>query len=572
MSMPLLSPRSNAQPSRWVPALALCAALLLADAPDVLRAAPASHPWSAVSSAGALTTSLSIRPKQTVRLEPDSPSALTLKTERVVVFKDGYGLTVHRATAIADASGRVSTRSPPAGAVLGAYWATPVTPGITIKAMKAEEREAEQSQSQEGACASLAELLKASKDQRLELIRKDAEPVTGRLLETLVGANLVVIATDQGRRVVPIGTISEVKGANVATRCTTTKTSQVTIRELTFDLGPSAAGKSVELRLFAFSEGIRWVPTYRVHAGETPGRSPATVELTGELINELTDIDGPVDFVVGVPHFKFKNVPSPLSLERVMRRSLAAAAPQLMGNAAVSNAQFFQARSGEVVQPSSSHQPGADIPAAVSGADAHELFVYTTDRLTLAKGARASVPLLTHSVPVETVYSARLAARPASEGVTNNPVWHNLRLTNDGKTPWTTGPALVLSGGLPLGQDLLTFTPAGKQTLLPVTQATTVRAIVDETELSSEPNALRRNHRTYAKSSRKATVIVSNTKARPVSIEVTLTASGTLKGKVSGASVRTTAGVLNPSLETRWTLVLKPGESRELSMRYTTYR
>src|SRR5687768_4599348 len=48
---------------------------------------------------------------------------LTLGTERVVIFKDNYGLVAKTGKAVADAEGRVYTTAVPDAAVLGTFWA-----------------------------------------------------------------------------------------------------------------------------------------------------------------------------------------------------------------------------------------------------------------------------------------------------------------------------------------------------------------------------------------------------------------------------------------------------------------
>src|SRR5687768_18365665 len=48
---------------------------------------------------------------------------LTLATERVVIFKDNYGLVAKTGKAVADAEGRVYTTEVPDSAVLGTFWA-----------------------------------------------------------------------------------------------------------------------------------------------------------------------------------------------------------------------------------------------------------------------------------------------------------------------------------------------------------------------------------------------------------------------------------------------------------------
>src|ERR1043165_6289683 len=50
-------------------------------------------------------------------------SQLELSTERVIIFKDGYGLIVKNGKATADAQGKVFTPQVPESAILGSFWA-----------------------------------------------------------------------------------------------------------------------------------------------------------------------------------------------------------------------------------------------------------------------------------------------------------------------------------------------------------------------------------------------------------------------------------------------------------------
>src|SRR5262245_58565039 len=53
------------------------------------------------------------------------PSALNLKTERAIIFKDGYALIIKRATGTTDENGELFTEDVPDSAVLGSFWAVP---------------------------------------------------------------------------------------------------------------------------------------------------------------------------------------------------------------------------------------------------------------------------------------------------------------------------------------------------------------------------------------------------------------------------------------------------------------
>src|ERR1043165_3820058 len=66
---------------------------------------------------------------------PAAPGSLTLTTERVVIFKDGYGLFVKKASAVAATHGLVVPQQVPGAAVLGCCWATS---NNKVLAMRAE--------------------------------------------------------------------------------------------------------------------------------------------------------------------------------------------------------------------------------------------------------------------------------------------------------------------------------------------------------------------------------------------------------------------------------------------------
>jgi hypothetical protein len=500
------------------------------------------------------------------RAPPPTPTAprggpeLQFRTERTVVFKDGYGLMVKRGRAVADARGRVFTEQVPEGAILGAFWASAITKGVEVQAMRAEELPVEVTRRDEAPCASLPKLLSAHAGRRVTLVLEDGSRVTGKLRASLEGAGLVVIDTGKGRsRALRASAIKELEGA-LNPRCASEVTSTETRRRLTLELGERAAGRRVDLRLFYFAPGIRWIPTYRVDLHD----ARADVSLTGEVLNELEDLDGPVDLVVGVPHFRFKNAPSPLSLEKVLRNALSTAAPQLMGNE-MSNA-MFSSRAREVFRPAPASQ-AAD--PELRTAEQHELFVYKVPRLALPKGARAQVPLLTHRAGVKHVYTVDVRAPDHANrpDLTRNAVWHKLELTNPGGSPWTTGPALILKDGLPLGQDLLTYTPAKASTLLPVTVAVGVRAELDDEELRRERNAETLNGRAYTRVHRRASLKITSHRPDVVEVRATVRARGRSASKLGHYE---TGDGVNPGLVVEKTLRLKAGGRDQVRFDYTT--
>ena len=121
-----------------------------------------------------------------------------------------------------------------------------------------------------------------------------------------------------------------------------------------------------------------------------------------------------------------------------------------------------------------------------------------------------------------------MGSSPSKQGTTR----HQLRLANRSRTPWTTGPVLVLDGWLPRAQSLLTFTAPGARSLLPLTATVDIRVELEEEEIGRQTKALDWNGRAYAKITKRSRIVINSDKLHPVQMEIEL-ATG---GKVTEAS------------------------------------
>lgn len=583
------------------------------------------------------------------------PDRLSLNTDRVVVFKDGHGLFAKSGSAVADAEGRVFTDQVPDAAVLGSFWAVS-DDGKAIGAMRAEWDEQRTERTVETAAITHAELLRANPGRNVTITYRPAgesqpaETFTGTLLEVLDlppldaklhevhggtgsivsippntpgagllhtvrelvprGGSLAVLDSgDRGRVVIPIEGIRTLAGRDLVTRMVRKEEVFVRSKRLTFELGKEAAGKTAKLRLFYFTPGIRWIPTYRV-SGDL--KDSADLQLQGEILNEEEDITGAaLDLVVGVPSFRFKGTVSPLSLERVLRNALVQAAPDLMGQGGnqFSNAMFSQ-RAGEYRgnahggEDGAEYEGGMEIPAELAASGEHDLFVYGVKSFTLKKGGRGTVSLWKAQVPVRHLYtldadvvrnadstkyaSVSKAIYGGSAGVTvsksplhlnANQVWHQLEMSNpaNGGVPWTTGAAFIMSGSLPLGQDLLTYTPAGRKALVPITVAVDLRGDVEEEEIERKANALKWNgdHYTLVKKRGQVTIRSSRKESSTVLVRVgvggkadTVSDAGAIKVqdfRQSDWNGGYFQPALNPHSEITWEVTLKAGETKTVN-------
>lgn len=568
---------------------------------------------------------------------PADDTALDFATERVVVFKDGHGLFVKTASGLADADGRLYTDDVPAAAVLGTFWATAV--GDRIVGMEAQWVEQTRCTEQETDCLSTLDLLRANQGKRLSLRMVYGETVTGTLVDVLEvpaepvklgdpasagavggrgralaaprrsaampgGGTLAIMQTLAGMEVVVIASIRTITGDDLVSRMTRRTEFTQRNKRLWFDLGAEAAGREVTIRLLYFTPGIRWIPTYRL-GGDLD--DDGQLALQGEILNEVEDIqDAVLDLVVGVPNFRYTGTVSPLSLERVMVDALQQSAPGLMGRH-MSNASFAQ-RAGEWRGRTHQAQPAAAgdsaaaaLAAEITAVGEQDLFVYSIEEFSLAKGDRATVSLWQSSIPLRHLYTMdvravrdwRTGAMTMSRiapGQSNNPsplrladntVWHQLELVNSTGVPWTTGPVMLLRNYLPLGQELLTYTPRGARTLLPVTVAVDVRGTYAEQEINREAKALYWNNHQWARIRKEGTITLTNYRDEPIRMLVTVSTGGKTESASDDATISINAtrsadfhgghAAVNNHSEVTWELNLEAGASRTLTYIFSYY-
>ncbi len=512
-------------------------------------------------------------------------SQLQLKTEKMIVFKDGYVLVIRKGRGVTNERGELFTYEVPDSAVLGSFWAMPTAGRLT--SMVAGWADDSKTVSREFTCTTPLELLQANLGRNVQLRLNTNREITGTVKEILgagasqpvdeatlrafdIGAatpsspnihsishlmsqpagSHFVLHVEQGDLVLPVHAVQDILAEELKTRITRTVTSTSRRKRLTFTMDEPGAAR--EITLMYFRPGVRWIPTYRVELAEADGKPLARIAMQAELLNEAEDVDdAPLDIVVGVPNFRFRTLPSPLILEHTLRNTLAQAAPQLMGQMRndFSNALYTQ-RAGELRRDAAHANEVAgggdvELPDSLTASGAQDLFVYQLPPLRIKRGERAAVPIFQATAPYRSVYTWDLTvqrhgvdAAPSGSGIQSplalaqNEVWHQLELQNNTKAPWTTGAAMLMQGMQPLAQELLTYTSPGDFCRVPVTVSVETRGSYEEEEIGREPKALRWHSTDYMLIKKQGRLHLCNNK--PEAIEVEITAK--LAGRVTTAS------------------------------------
>jgi len=569
------------------------------------------------------------------------PARLQMTTQRVVVFKDGYCLVVKQATATTDSNGMVYTDEVPDSAVLGSFWAVPESG--EIRSMVAGWVETESTFREETDCTNLIDIIAANLGRRCsftigsqsyrgtlrKILPSEVSPTRdqaeresidiARLLSSFssvhppdsgvefdpISSKYFVLSTGDGEMVLPIGSVQNLMIDELNSSLMRSVSHSSKHKRITIDL--DTADTEVKINLMYFRPDVRWIPTYRIEltdqefaiedgAKSKSIRKIAKISMQGELLNEAEDFtDVPFHLVVGVPNFRFRDIPSPMVLESTMRNALAQAAPTIMlNNNGMSNALFTQrsmesngGSNNQAVEPSSA----IAIPEEITNSGGNDLFVYQLGAMSLREGERATVPILQTDVAYRDVYTwevdlthaethaASGAAATSPLVLAENNAWRQIELFNSTELPWTTGAAMFVDGYQPLAQELLTYTSPGGVCRIPVTVAVDLSTRAEDFETGRELQALQWRNHWYARVDGKIQLELRNNKSSSVAMEIRVRFGGRAKTASDEGGITRRAfrredwhngqgDAINNSSHVTWTRVVPAGETFQPNVDY----
>lgn len=492
--------------------------------------------------------------------------AQPLKTQSVSVFKNGTAFFVKAGEVKPVNQTWIIEQEDIPSALFGTLWFQ----GGSLTSVTGAQEEVETKRK----TVHIHEVMEANIGKQVRITTKENLNYEGKILS----ANITFISIQTTNRYEHILTplISGFSFTEAPEMQTVEKKQQQRIR-----LGFGNTQPAQNLQMMYLEKGIGWFPNYLI---ELTGEKTARLTMRAEIVNDAEDItDAEVNVVVGAPNFSVGGGVSPL----VSNRSLEEFMNSLnQGNndwrsIPYSNALMNQSISYSFEQPADFEENTPN----VEGSEQEDLYFYTLKGVTLAKGSRAFYQIQQTDIPVEHIYEVNLRPNveqrsyydlPVSEE--KNEVLHQIKITNPGKQPFTTGTAMVVKKEgetlKPISQDQLNYTPAGGFSMVKITTAPDVKVAHKEEETSREENKLRKNRINYDLISVSGEITIKNYKSKPIEINIRRAISGELKNsnadwlKAKRISMNQQA---NETTDVCWELSMKVGEEKVVKYSYQVY-
>jgi hypothetical protein len=522
--------------------------------------------------------------------EKDNPlPVLKTKPTTLALFKNGLGFFIREGEVELQENWAVTKSVPQA--TLGSLWIGSLDKDVQLEEVIGFYEYVKS----EGTAITLQELLQANvgkkakitaHNQVIEGIIKsvpqsrepDAEsaPQRGQPYQGLI----VIINTKDGDVVINKNTISKIQfSPGYSDRILDQKKE----KRIKFKL--STPKKKAKLSLSYLQKGISWLPSYLVNI-EDPKKARITMKAT--IINDVEDLkDVDAFFVVGYPNFMYADVLSPMALDQALSQfitSLEAGARRRNEYSQMSN--IMRQSAPAAFREEARVQPidyGYAAIKGVPGASEEDLFLYHKKGIHLKKGERAYYHIFSQEVEYKHIYEwnvpdtlnvdPRGYQRSGQQPQDREQVWHSIKLENSTDYPWTTAPALTVSGWKPLAQDTINYTPKTTKTNLKLTIATDIKTNRHEYEIERQRD-VRLYRSSYDLVTVKGELYINNAKSKDVTMEIKKKVTGeVLEVSHNGKIEKVAEGLrgVNFNSYISWEVPVKAGEEVEITYTYKVY-
>lgn len=353
------------------------------------------------------------------------------------------------------------------------------------------------------------------------------------------------------------------------------------------------ASGTKQLEMIYLQKNLGWFPHYLI---ELKDDKNAVITLKSTLVNDSEDIENAeVDFVVGVPNFKYNYLlaptcsPSKLNeITGTLNGSYSYLPVNNFDNNFLSNGIMSQ-------QMAPMGNGGANMDYSFSNefssldvSSQEDLYFYSHKNISLKKGERADYEIFSTKIPFEHIYEVTIVENYTAynyyksdyDNANQNKVWHSIKLTNGTEYPWTTGTAMVVKdeNGLskPISQDMLTYTPSKGNNYLKITVSPDISVKDKDIEVKRQEKVKKKDSYFYDLVTVESTLTLKNYKDKEIKLSINRIINGELQeSNVDWKHTRIFRdyyyNYINSANDVNWELQLKPGEEKEIKYSYTVY-
>lgn len=469
-----------------------------------------------------------------------SPEAFKTEVKSVAVFKDNYGFFLREGQARLEKSWCMTDYIPPA--IRGSFYIFGKDPQTAIDTVITTQH----NRLEFNDTAELKSILETKVGLTLRITTAQ-KTVVGKLVHVL--EDMILLSGD---------------AETLAVRYDEMKTVEYVGYPMKIMVVGTDPNATVSLGIGYLRAGIQWFPTYLL---DLLDESHAFLTLRGTVVNGAEALkDCNVYLVVGVPNFLEKGNLDELTLNRLAEAE---------GYAAERDRNAM--RAAQVMAPNAPAAPGVAGGAyggylgatpvvgamvGLAGQEMAELFFYQKQKLSLEPGEVAMVTVFTGTVEYESLFDWDADAEDV--------VWRILQIKNSLQTPLTTGPAMAMRNGQPVGQDQITYTAPGATSDFLLTVAGGFTTFDTERELErGEPQNLQGILVTKVKTA--GELEVTNYTDKDAKVRITKRVFGRVTEQSDGGEILgTTVGQqrFNPLSTMRWVLTIPAGQSKKVTYTY----
>lgn len=325
---------------------------------------------------------------------------------------------------------------------------------------------------------------------------------------------------------------------------------------------------------FALEKGIQWYPSYLL---KIVNDKEAKLEMKATIINGSDEFkNADIDLVIGTPEMFYGQQLDPVCLGylhgQIFEPTTYDNNTFQLNTSAISNQSYYTVNS-PAPAANSSTDGGND------GEKLEDLYFFKMGKMDLLKNAHVIIPVAANTVQYQDIYTAEVPTQIAdAEAEAGIPVLHNFRITNSSDAPLTTGSVLVMNQNeLPMAQSQLKYTSVKGITDILLAKAIDVKVKNEEVENKREASTKKNSdNEFYDKVLYKGTVSIVNYQAKKIVIKVKKYLQGqpgdaNLNGKIK-KTITDDNDSVNASAVIEWEVELLPGQKKELTYTYTSYK